>query len=266
MKRPPQSTLQLAFLAVCAGLACSMANADDRRLVYSDEARTVAKGQFEFEHWSTWKTQTKDENSFNRFEFKEEIEYGLTEHAQLGFELPAWHFQTGPKDEKDGVRLDAIATEIRYIFLDPVTDVVGLGSKFEVGISEDVFSLEGKLILQKTWDKLELVYNANIEAEWESEGDRRYSVKHGEFSETIGVSYEILDEFFIGGELLHEAPMPDWHTGEAQNLFIGPNASYHAPFDDHKRNWAITATPLFFVAGGDDEPRFQLRLVFECEF
>ncbi len=266
MRSSTIATAQLMTLALVAGLTSSPANADDRRLAYSDEARVTPKGLIEFEQWVTWKTHTRDENDFNKFQFKEELEFGITEHAQIGLELPAWHFQTGPKGEKDGPRLDAIAADLRYIFTDPVTDIVGIGSKFEVGISEDVFSLEGKLIVQKTWNKFELVYNANIEAEWESEGDKRYTMKHGEFSQTIGASYEVTGGFFLGAELLHEAPMPDWHTGEVQNLFIGPNASFHSPLDEKQRNWAITVTPLAFVAGGDDEPRFQLRMIFEIEF
>ncbi|MBS0197424.1 MAG: hypothetical protein JSR77_11765 [Planctomycetes bacterium] len=264
--RPSELFVRCAMVAGFLGIACSTGRADDRRLTYSDEARVTPKGQVEFEQWFTWKTRTKDESDYNRFEFKEELEIGITDHAQLGFEIPAWHFQTGPEDEKDGPRLDAFAADIRYIFTDPVADLIGVGCKFEIGISEEVFSLEGKLILQKTWDRFELAYNANIEAEWETEGGDSYTMKNGEFSETLGASYQVTDRLYLGGEFLHEAPMPDWHTGEAQNVFLGPNASFHAPFDENRKNWAITATPLFFIVGGDDEPRFQLRMIFEIEF
>ncbi len=261
---------RVCLFIVCGlgvGYGASSARADDRRLVFSDEARVTPPGLVEFEHWTTWQTHTKDESDFNQFNFREELEFGINKSTQIGVEVPAWHITTGPDDEKDGPRFDHVAVDVRHIFLDPVSEDLGVGAKVEVGASEEEVFVEGKLILQKNWDKTELVYNAFAEAAWETTDEGRYEEANGEVGQSLGVSYEAQERLFVGAELLHEVPLPSWDSGEDQNLFVGPNLSYHgSPFSEKGDNWAVTVAPLFLVTGGDEEPRLQLRFVFEIEF
>ena len=91
------------------------------------------------------------------------------------------------------------------------------------------------------------------------------AARDGEVVQAAGASFEINPNWFVGAEIVHEIPMPEWETGQHQNVFIGPNASYHASFVNG-RNWAITVTPLFRATGGEGEPPFQLRAIFEFDF
>src|SRR5256885_1300491 len=109
----------------------------------------------EFEQWVTWSHGTRDANNYNLYEFKEELEIGIDPTMQLGFEIPNWHFQTGPEDEKQGPRFDKVAADLRYIILDPTKNFLGLAVKPEISLGPDVFELEGRLILQKNVQQLE---------------------------------------------------------------------------------------------------------------
>src|SRR5262245_56442837 len=133
MRPPVRSARVVLTIALLAGAA---ARADDRKVVWSDEARVTPPGVREFEQWVTWEHQTKDANNFNNFQFREEVELGINPRMQFGCEV-AWHATTGPEDEKDGPRLDEIAGDVRYIILDPTKESFGLAVKPEIGISED---------------------------------------------------------------------------------------------------------------------------------
>ncbi len=250
-----------ALAAVLVGSAGAV-RADDRRFGYVDEARVAPLNNFEFEQWFTWEhTNGSGDGSVDGFFFKEELEYGVAENTQLGFEIPAWHFTTGPSGENQGPRVDQFAADIKHIFLDPVSDPIGIAAKGEIGLGESIFSLEGELILQKTIDKWEFAYNMRLEAEWATDEDgNKYSEDDGEFVNTLGASYEATTKFFVGAELLYEIPLPEWHTGATQVLWLGPNASYH------ETNWAITATILPRLTSSDEEPNFQFRAIFEIDF
>ena len=69
------------------------------------------------------------------------------------------------------------------------------------------------------------------------EGDH-LEEKGGEFSQSLGVSYEISPTWLVGGELLHEIDLPDWSEAEDSVVYAGPNVSYR------RGNWWATVTPL----------------------
>lgn len=243
-----------------AGLASCLAGSalgDDRRFGFVEEATMTVKGGFEFEQWVTWGSHNKDDNGFNRVDFKHEFEYGISENLQLGIDVAEWHFTTG--DDKQGPRYDVTAAELKYRFMDRVKDPIGLALKGEVAIGPEVLGLEGRLIIDKALDRMVLAYNLKIEAEWEGE-DYGYHDSGGEISQSLGASYELSPQVYFGGEALWEMPFPDWHTGETQDLFLGPNLSYRG------HSWAVTTTALGKVTGGDDAPSFQLRMLFEFDF
>ncbi len=251
-------------MIACAVLAAgaTLSRADDRKFTYVDETRVAALHSFEFEQWFTWKHRSESGDSIDNFEFREELEYGLTEKIQLGAELPAWHFTSAPEPDRDGPRFDHLAFDIKYIFLDAATEPLGLAAKAELEVGEEEIALEGRLILQKNWEKWEFAYNFLVEAVWENDEDgKRYREESGELNNRLAADYEIAPQFFVGAELLHEIPLPEWHTGRAdQVLWIGPNASYHST------NWAITATFLPRVSDSEGEPHYQLRMIFEIDF
>lgn len=237
----------------------TFAHADDRRFTFLDENRHhPPAGGWEFEQGVLWDSSTKEDGNFNRVDFKHEIEYGLSERIQVAIDVAEWHWQHD--DEGSETKYDLSAAEIKFTFLDPVTDVIGVGFKFELGIGPKSLELENVFILDKVIDRWEFCYNFVLEPDWEGEDYFEYDEDGVELVNRFGISYELTPSLYIGGELVHEIPLPDWKSGEKQNLFLGPNFSFRG------NNWAVTSTVQFLLTGGDDEPKFRLNTIFEIDF
>jgi len=245
------STMILPLLAFV--LASADAPAGERRFTYVYEATTLPKGQWEFEQWVTWKTAKENNRGFDRFDFREEIEVGVTDKWQLGFYLSDWRYEENVQDNKRGGDWKNIAVESIYNLTNPVTDPVGLALYGEVKIGDKKFELEGKIIVQKNIGPVVVAYNAILEAEWE--GDR-FEEDKGKIEQTAGISYQFSPRLLVGMELLHEISIPDWAGVRGKGvLYLGPNISYRA------EKWWMTLTPLFQVSDVEDEPDFQMRLL-----
>ncbi|MCH8966585.1 MAG: hypothetical protein IID43_02815 [Planctomycetes bacterium] len=249
-----KKSLVLCLLFCATVLASSRVDAGERRFTYVYEATTLQKGEWEFEQWVTWKTAKETNRDFDRFDFRTEIEYGVTDHFQLGFYLSDWRYEENrPKGKHRGDWRD-VAVEAIWNLTDPNTDPVGLALYGEVKIGDALLELEGKLIVQKNFGKIALAYNATIEAEWEG---HHFDEDKGELQQTVGLSYQFSPRFLVGMELLHEIAIPDWRGASGKGvLYVGPNFSYRT------RRWWATLTPLFQVSDVEDEPDFQMRLIF----
>jgi hypothetical protein len=246
-------------IAVSLTLLTSAARADDRRFTFLDESRHhPPSGGLEYEQGILWGTDTKEDSSFNRIDFRHELEYGLSDKIQVAVDVAEWHWQHD--DMGSETKYDATGGEFKYRFMDPVTDLFGLAFKVEVELGPHELEWENVFIIDKVFDKWELCYNFVVEPDWEGEKYFHYDEHGGELVNRFGVSYEISPAWFVGGELLWEIPLPDWKTGEHQNLFLGPNFSYRG------HNWAITTTAVFLATGGDDEAKFKLQTIFEIDF
>src|SRR5262245_44744400 len=74
---------RFTLLAGVACLALSLVNAGatERLFTYTYEPETMPKGGFEYEQWVTARLTRNDaveQEHYNRWEFREELEYGLT--------------------------------------------------------------------------------------------------------------------------------------------------------------------------------------------
>jgi hypothetical protein len=58
-----------------------------RRFTYVYEAKVAKKGEIELENWVTWKSGPNDQNGFD---FRHEIEYGVTDRFQLALYVADW--------------------------------------------------------------------------------------------------------------------------------------------------------------------------------
>lgn len=256
---PGGRTVVMAAAGAAGLVSCltGSARADDRRFTFVEETNLTAVGRVEYEQWVTWKHANLDDNAANTFDFKHEIEYGASENLQVALDVAEWHFTTG--EFKEGPRYDLTAAEVKYRFLDRTKDAVGLAFKVEAGVGPQAAVLENRLIIDKALDRFFLAYNLVVEAQWAGE-DYGYHQSNGEIMQSLGGSYEINPRMFAGVETVWEIPLPDWHTGEHEDLFMGPNFSYRG------ENWAITTTLLGKITGGDDAPHAQVRVLFEVDF
>jgi len=221
------------------------------------EATTSAKGSLELEHWVTWKTAKETNRDFDRFDFRYEIEYGVTENFQLGIYLSDWRYEENRSEGKHRGDWRDFAVEGILSLKNPATEPLGLALYGELKFGDELFEAEGKIILQKNMGRFVAAYNATIEAEWEG---HNYDEDNGKFEQALGISYQFSPRFLAGIELLHEIEMPDWRgaSGKGQ-LYLGPNFSYRT------RSWWATLTPLFQVSDVEDEPDFQMRLIVGFE-
>jgi len=249
----PNSVLRSILVAVnCAAtlLFTATAPASERRFTYVYEATTQPKGAFEFENWVTW----KEGDSGSVFDFRHELEYGVTDRFQLALYLADWRVE----DDRAVYRNSAL--EMVYNLTNPTTDLLGSALYGEIQLGDRKFELEGKVILQKNIGRWVLAYNATIEAEWEGETSWHFDERKGVFEQTAGASYQFSPRFLVGAEILHEIEFEDWSETGDHVVYAGPNASWRT-----KGFW-VTVTPLFQLTGLSSEPDFQTRLIVGIDF
>ncbi len=224
------------------------AHAGQRKFAFTYEATTSPQGAVEFENWVTW----KHDNAADAFDFRHEIEFGITDRLQLGFYLADWSYSN-----EEGAVYKHSAVEVIYNLTNPTTDLLGSALYAEVLVGDEEIELEGKLLLQKNIGKLVFAYNLVLEAKWEGDD---FDERAGEFAQTLGVSYEITRNFSAGIEAFHEVPLPDWSSAEDSIVFAGPNVSVRFG------KFFATAAVLGQLTHIADEPDVQSRMILGCDF
>jgi len=247
-----------AILTTCAaaaflGSALSI-QAGDRRFTYTYEATTAPKGAVELENWVTWKA-TRGSKKKNQFDFRHELEFGLTDRLQLGLYLSDWSIVN--EHSHTEANWKNFAAEVIYNLSNPTTDFLGSALYAEVKAGDEIFALEGKLILQKNFGPWIIAYNGIVEAEWEGPD---YEEEIGVFEQTLGISYQVSPKFSVGVEALHEIEFEEWEESGDSVVYVGPNASWRSG------RYFTTATVLFQATDIDGEPDVQSRLIFGIHF
>src|SRR6185503_17930847 len=110
---------------LAGGLDLNGVRADERRFTYTYEPETLPQGAAEFEQWVTLRTQrTRNvgQENYNRWEIREELEYGVTDRYSISFYLnaKAESFRdpvTGTDSSKS--EFTGISLENRYVLLNP---------------------------------------------------------------------------------------------------------------------------------------------------
>ncbi len=252
-----KKVLPFVFLICANMMVVSQAQASERRFTYVYEATTSAKGSLEFEHWVTWKTAKETNRDYDRFDFRYEIEYGVTDNFQLGFYLSDWRYEENRPKGKHRGDWRNVAIEGILSLKNPVVDPLGIALYGELKIGDELLEIEGKVILQKNVGPFVAAYNVTLEAEWEGHD---YDEDKGKFEQSMGLSYQFSPRFLAGIELVHEIDIPDWRGMRGKAIvYLGPNFSYRT------ESWWATLTPLFQVSDVEDEPDFQMRLIVGFE-
>jgi hypothetical protein len=237
------------FVIAAAMLLCqTSAFAGARHFTFIYEAPTSPPGSFEIENYAT----TRSNDGFTGADFRHELEIGITEHFQASIYFANWNYTRREADR--GFHYDTASIEVIHNLTNPVTDPIGISLYQEISGGRRAFESETKLIAQKNFGPLILVYNLTLEAEWEDESLREHN---GEIQQAFGASYELSPRVSVGAEMLHEVLLPAWHSSEAENnFFIGPNVSYRG------NRWFATITALAQTTRTDGEPDYQVRLIF----
>lgn len=248
-------SLRICAALLALGFTATQLTAGERRFTYSYETTTAPKGSWEYEQWMTWKSY----DNKDRFDFRHEFEYGLTDTLQLGIYLADWRYEDvdGEGSEAD---YKASGVELIYQLTDPNKSPFGTALYGEVLVGDQKVELEAKFLLQKNFGPLIAVYNAVLEAEWEGESLSNLDEEKAVWENTVGLSYQVNPNFFVGVEGLHEVEFADWGSAGDHVFYAGPNVSFR------KGNVFATIAGLFQVTDVDGEPDTQLRVIAGITF
>lgn len=243
----------LAAAALLLTLA-SPAQAYNRRYVYSYEAGGMPQGLLEFEPWFTYKSY---DDGF-AWEFRNELEYAITDDLIFAAYLSDWTYSDRAGLAETNWKTAGV--ELLYTLTDPTVDWVGSALYSEVLIGPEKFAIEGKLILNKNFGPLSLVYNAIVEAEWEGSD---YSERVGVIENTFGASFQIQPKFFVGVEALHEVELEDWSEAGDHGIYVGPNLSFRTSGRNlpGAGSFFATVAAMFQATDIQGEPDAQVRLI-----
>lgn len=238
-----------------ASLTPTSASATERRFSYNYETTTAPAGSWEYEQWMTWKHYSDKDT----FDFRHEIEFGITDKLQLGVYLADWSYENVDGGDS-GADYKSSAIELIYQLTDPNKSAFGSALYGEFAVGDQEISLEGKFLLQKNFGPLVLVYNAVLEAEWEGESLGNLDEAVGVWENTFGASYQITPSFFVGVEAVHEIEFAEWSDAGDHIVSVGPNVSFR------KGNFFTTIAGLFQVTDVEGEPESQLRVLAGFNF
>jgi len=234
-------------------VSSQQASASQRRFAYTYSTLTSPVGEVELENWVTWKHRP---NKVNNFEFRHELEIGLTDKTQLGLYLANWDHDS--RANKSAFAESAI--EIIHNLSNPVSDPIGSAIYGEIAVGERSFGIETKLLLEKRLGRWTVAWNGKIEAEWE--GDRFADLQEasGELAQSVGVAYDLTKSLSLGAELTHKLPMEKWKGPANSEVYAGPNVTYR------KGRFFASVTTLFQTTNKQSAASIQSRAIVGVSF
>ncbi len=270
------SALSLTFF-IAGGQS---ANANERFFTYSYEPETMPQGAREFEQWVTLRTQrTKGgdvkRGNYNRWQLREEFEYGVTDRYTLGFYLNTKFdsyrdYSQSPPEDFSKFKFDGISLENRYMVLNPAEHKVGLTLYLEPTFSGEEAEIEQKIILGQRHGQWKWALNLIHATEWE---DNLHETV-GEVEATFGITRMLGKHWALGLEARNHSEIPEYEKWENMALYVGPVVSYR------QENWwaALTVMPQVWGKNFGENPddnrwldlagheRLNVRLIFGIDF
>ena len=260
------------IMAVAAVLSAvfmaTTVSADERHFTYSYEADVLPRGALEFEQWITNRAG-KDDGHFSRWDFRSELEYGLTDTLVTAIYLNFSDTYFSPDDpnleSEREFEFGGISSEWKWQLLNPQIDPVGVVLYAEGTYASDEYELEEKIIVSSNLsESLIFAVNAAIEQEWEVEhGD---TVKEGKLELTSGLSYALSPHWSLGAEIRN---LREYETFDLSNemrtvWYAGPVLHYGSA-----SWWAtLSVMPQIGIEGSrdlEDQERVDVRLIIGKE-
>ncbi len=254
MNLPPK----FGGLVLCAILAHpAAASADsaspERRFGFTYPSLTAPVGEVEMETRGTWKNRP---GALRRFDFRHEIEMGLTPKTQLALSVANWTYDAR---ERGSLYRDT-SLEIVHNLTNPLTDLLGSALYAEAAVGDRSAGLEGKLILEKRFGKWVAGWNGALEAEWGGDRFGDFQEPAGELTQSAGIAYDLTPGISIGAELVHTLPLGKWHGPANPEVYAGPCLTFRQKY------FHATLTALFQTTERTDQPAIQLRSIIGVEF
>ena len=241
-------------------LLTSGALGNERNFAYTYEPETMPAGAFEIEQWVSLRSQRDKkvgQENFNRWEFREELEYGVTDNytVSLYVNTSAESFRdSGQRITESKFKFTGISIENRYLLLNPAEHAVGLALYLEPRFSWDEAEVEQRIILGQRHGRWKWALNLTHATDWSN----RLRDVEGELEISFGLSRTVGKRWSVGVELRDHNELPDYRKWENTAFFLGPVASYR-----REQWWATLAIlPQIYGAnyGGDPDGHASLEL------
>lgn len=246
----------------------------ESNLGYTSGVETLPQGEMEAVFGITSRLD-KGSGHYAAQDYQAELEYGFTHRLTGSAYLLGQGIDTRgltidgylPKDAKYGFKTTGAKFGLKYNFLSPVKDGIGVSVKVEPSIlwrdphsgqDKDAYKLETELQLQKNFldDTLIWVGNFGFEGTWAKRKpiadlpeDFEWNTKPEmelELTAKTGLSYRFAPNWFIGGEAVYQTEFETEVGQERWSLFAGPSLHYGG------KKWWATLTWLPQLAGGGE--------------
>jgi hypothetical protein len=223
--------LRLACVALSMLTLVSLeGRADERMFAYSYEADVLPEGGVEFEQWITSRAG-REGGDYNRWEIREELEYGITDRLTTALYLNLKETYFSPKDETaettDKFEFSGVSSEWKYQLINPNTNPVGVLLYGEGTFDSDEIEAEEKLVLSSILaEDWVAAVNATLEQEWAFEHSD--TEKEGKLDLSAGIAHKFSPKWSAGLELrnIREFEGFELEEEEARAWYFGPNVHY----------------------------------------
>lgn len=278
--------------AFAAALTAALpAAADENLLGYTAGAETLPEGASDAYFFVT-RRWDKGRGDYTAHDYTLEYERGLTHRLTGGIELKGQSIDASglvidgymPGPENYGVKASGIEGKLKYNFLSPAKDEIGLSGTFSLqqnwldphsGKDKDVTKFELGLQLQKLLldDQLSLMLNTGLEGTYakraaldaatQAAADAAIQALTGdpaatfewptepemelEFRLGAGAAYRVASNWYVGAETLYETEFETEVGQERWSVFAGPSLHYGG------QQWWATLTYFNQLAGGGEQ-------------
>jgi hypothetical protein len=210
------------------------AQANPRPLPFTYPYGTLPEDSIEIEQYVDYTParieETQDDGSKKRswdgnYKLQTELEYGLTDHLELGTYLV---FKQDAAVEPT-MKFDGVKERLRYRFAEEGQLPIDVAVYLEFAQFHDEFEIEEKVILAKRFGNLRFMANLWVEQELERGKDEFEFI----YNPTVGATYQVIEKLFLGveywarGRFEHEAEQGDLvgKFNEQTHHFLGPAVS-----------------------------------------
>lgn len=268
-------TLRKGLLGVAA-LALSLpALADENLFGYVKGSETLPQGAYELYQFATVRSD-KGAGHYRATDYKTELEYGLSNRLTVSGSLKAMSINTSgllingymPGDREFGLKFSGFDLGMKYNFLSPAKDDVGLSgtveltrntvdphsgrdkdaTKLELGVQAQKYFAEGQVVwvgngaMEATHAQRKAIANLPEDFEWSTDPEMEVELKFG-----TGLSYRFAPGWFIGAETQWEAEYETEVGRERWSAFAGPTLHYGS------ERWWATLTWFKQIQGGGEK-------------
>lgn len=267
-------TLSIAAAACFAALTMTSAKADEQLLGYVQGSETMPEGGWQFYQIVTARSG-KSVGTYEAYDTTTEIEYGVSDRFNVSGAIKTLSINTKdividgylPGPEKFTLKPSGVEGELKYSFLQPAVDPVGLSMTFgvdyawidphsgrdkttlsaELGTQLQKYFLEGQIVtmgnfaMETTYADRKAIADLPEDFDWPTDPEMEIELIAG-----AGLSYRFARGWYIGAETLYETEFETEVGQERWSIFAGPSLHYA------NRDWWLTATWFPQIRGGGE--------------